>query len=160
MNAVLNLFCIFIFILTLFLFRFPNISDGNYAFHKVIIFILILFHQIILNTINKILQKCKINIKDVIHKSMQVALFSVIGYSICVDIKYMCITKPLLAYVPRDRNVRYLYVAILLIVVMALLHSVYMMFGFDNNECEKYDQQIFILNKEDQLKVDQLKQII
>lgn len=137
MNIFINLFFIFIFLLTIFTFKFPNINDDNYISHKILIFFLLLVYQFLLEIISKIRNHCKINIKDIVRNSLNVSLFGVIGYSIFIDFKYMSSTEEIVKNI--NNNYANIYLTLLIVSIIALSKFIKVIFTNNSNDCIKYN---------------------
>lgn len=86
MNVFLNVFFLFLFVYTLTVFRLPNINDGRYILHKILFFIGIFCFQFTLLLMSKMMQKCKIDIEELLFNAFSTALYGILGYSFYNDI--------------------------------------------------------------------------
>ena len=88
MNIFIEMFFLYAYILLLFLFKLPDVSNNNYLAHKFMIFfnLSIFFFATIL--IKKINNGCKIKPHELIQNTIMNSLICVIGYAIYVDLLY------------------------------------------------------------------------
>lgn len=89
MNIFTDIIFLFVYLIVLFYFRFPDITNNKYIFHKVIIFVSVFVFRFVVELIKKIKNKCKIEPLDILKESLLYALLNVVGYSIYVDLMYM-----------------------------------------------------------------------
>ena len=82
---LLNLVFIFGLILSLLNFAI-NLDNRDYIKDKFIIFFSIFLFQIIIMVISCIINKCVINMYKILNDSLNIALISVIGYSVYHDL--------------------------------------------------------------------------
>ncbi len=137
MNIFINLLLLLVFIYAIVYLKFPDIESNNYIQHKFILFVLTFFFQFVYTIISKIKDRCRIEIKDVVRSSLQVAIATIIGYSIFTDIKHMDSgVKAILA--TTNDNMLYLYVSIIITLFVALIRTMDIMFSSKYGDCVKY----------------------
>ena len=83
----------FIFIFLCFLTRIAGYNQYNLLQNKFFIFIAFFFFQIVVNSLSYSKKKCSPNIKNIFNDSLFVALLSIIGYSIYIDLLTMKSTQ-------------------------------------------------------------------
>jgi hypothetical protein len=93
MNVFTDVLFLFVYLIILFYFKVPDITNTNYLLHKLVIFISLLVFYYILEIIKKIKGKCKIDQKKIMGEALNNSLYGVIGYSIYVDLMYMNFSK-------------------------------------------------------------------
>ena len=97
MNILINFIIISLFILLILYIKLPLLTDDNVILNKFILFIGIFALEIIILSFDKISRDCSTTnivkdcgcskkIIDIIKEAVKVALLSVIGYSIYIDI--------------------------------------------------------------------------
>lgn len=87
MHLVFNFIILFIFLYLMLYFGVPNIGNGHYVYHKVIIFLLIFIFQFILYIISDFNDR-KYTIREIATKTVLTSLACVIGYAIFNDLIY------------------------------------------------------------------------
>jgi len=135
MNIFANIFFVFLFLLTLFMFRIVNVSSESYIMHKVIIFTAVFFYQLSLVLVTQIRSKCKIEMDKIISSALQMGLFAVIGYSIFIDMKYMPMTRHTTNLMLNSRS-RSVYVSLMMTVTIAVIKSIQLMFKNNYTSCD------------------------
>lgn len=147
MNLFANIFFVFIYLLVMLYFRIPDISENNWIWHKVIIFLALFCYQFLLELINKIKNKCKIEMVDIVSSSLQTSVAGVIGYSIYTDLRIMCSQDDSLmnamtninslVMIEPGTNKEYLLSAGVITLVITFIRLIGLMFG-SNTDCIKY----------------------
>jgi hypothetical protein len=136
MNIFTNLLFTLVFLNIITYLKFPDIENKSYLEHKFIYFICVFFFQVSLLIIVKIKNNCKIVLKDIIHESLMTGIYSVIGYSIYVDIM---ITDKYKDFVVERINEKMLptMVCIIIIMFLAITKFIEIMFSNKMNNCIK-----------------------
>jgi len=139
MHILVNILFIFIFLFTLFYFKFPNLRDNRYILHKIIIFISLFCFQFVISIISKIKAKCKINIHEIISSSLRIAITGIIGYSIWNDLLYSgIVTKYYMLYFG-DPKILYLNVTIIITLFITTVEIIKLLCSAQNIKCIKYN---------------------
>jgi uncharacterized membrane protein YbhN (UPF0104 family) len=89
MSITAESLALFIFLLVLFYFKFPDITNNNYIFHKLIIFIATFVFKFVIELYKKIKEDEKIDAMDILNNSVHYSLYNIIGYSLYIDLMYM-----------------------------------------------------------------------
>lgn len=135
MNAIINIFFIFVFLLlVLILFNIPNI-ESNPIVGKIIIFLLLFIYQFVLLIIVYIVKKCKIDIIDIIKICTETSIIGVIGYSVFNDLHYMGVSDGGLLdseYKPQ------IYLSVIITSLLTLVNVVKLLFGYMPYQCVGY----------------------
>jgi len=88
MNIFTDTIFLLVYLMILFYFHIPDITNNNYLFHKLIIFISILAFRYIIEIIKKIKDRQKVDPFEVLNSSLYYALFGIIGYGVYMDLMY------------------------------------------------------------------------
>jgi len=86
MRVIVNLLIVFILTYILLYFKCPDINNTDFIKQKAILFAIIYSLQVVLELIDKIIQKCKIDINEIASDALYTATAAVIGFSIYNDI--------------------------------------------------------------------------
>lgn len=89
MDLLINILLLFVYLIILFYFGIPDITNTNYLMHKALLFVGILIFNYAFYLIKKMKEKNKINYKKLLANSIYYALFGIVGYSIYIDLMYM-----------------------------------------------------------------------
>lgn len=87
----------FIYIFIALNIGIPGVYKENFLQNKIILFIGFFLFQLLVNSVSKIQSKCKTKISNIMNDSFFVALLSVIGYSIFLDLSMMKNTNAIIA---------------------------------------------------------------
>lgn len=136
MNPFINLLILFIFVGILFALNIVNINSDNYLFTKFALFILLFCFQFVLELLTKMSNNCKIYTKTLLGASVHIALLGVLGYSVCIDLKHMNLTKNIVHNITMNKKMAILCTTIIIIAVIAIAKSIELLFNFDNDKCE------------------------
>lgn len=134
MNIFTDIIFLFVYLLTLFYFKFPDITNNKYAFHKAIIFITVLVFRFMIELIKKIKNKCKIDALDILKDSLLYSLITVVGYSIYVDLMYMNICSDYNISISTD-NQRYLVSSFVISMFTLFISAFQMVFKMGESKC-------------------------
>ena len=139
MNIFANLFFIFLFLLVLLFLKIPDLDyNDNYILHKVVIFVLIFCYQFLLLITNKIRKRCKIDIMETIKESLQMALYTVLGYSIFIDLKIMDSTADYVDVAMNKKGYNKVFLSSFIIGVIAIIKATGLIFTGSGSKCETY----------------------
>ncbi len=95
MNIITNTLLLFVFIYISLIIGVPGLEHANLIKDKIFLFCGIFIFQLLLKSIYKMRNKCKnIDIKSIIQESFFVAMLSVIGFSLYIDLLNMENTRP------------------------------------------------------------------
>jgi hypothetical protein len=108
MNTIIEAFFLFIYLIIIFYFHFPNITNNNYLFHKIIIFILAFVFKFSIELGKKIKKSEKVDPIEILKDSSNYALYNILGYSIYIVMMYMNIPYENLYININNDNQRYL----------------------------------------------------
>lgn len=86
MNLLINFIVIYLFVMIMIALKLPYISNENIIVNKLYLFIGVFLLQVVVLTANKLNQKCKASQKDTMKEAAQIALLSIVGYSLYIDI--------------------------------------------------------------------------
>jgi hypothetical protein len=89
MSIIVESIFLFIYLMTLFFFKFPDITNNNYLFHKLIIFITTFIFKFAIELYKKIKENTKVDPMEILNNSVEYSLFNILGYSIYIDLMYM-----------------------------------------------------------------------
>ena len=89
MSVIIETIFLFIYLITLFYFRFPDITNNNYLFHKLIIFISTFVFKFVAELFKKIKENQKVDPVEILKESVHYSLYNILGYSIYIDLMYM-----------------------------------------------------------------------
>ena len=89
MNILSTFVLQFFFIYLSLIIGIPGIDKNNILKNKIILFIGIFIFQIMINSITKIKEDCKVSLNKLLIDAFFVSLVSIIGYSFYVDIVIM-----------------------------------------------------------------------
>lgn len=132
-----------IFIYVLLFFGIPDITNDNYLIHKLLLFIAVFIFYYIVQLIKKIKNKCQINSREMLEKSLFVGLLTVIGYSVYVDLINMEWSK---GYFEDIHTVnlykRFAVVTLIIIVLLTLVMLIGLMFAVPTDECSQSESSI------------------
>lgn len=92
----------------MFYIKFPDITNNNYLFHKLIIFILTFVLKFVAELIRKIKDKKKVDPGEILYDSINYSLYNIVGYSIYIDLMYMNIDCKSICINVNSDNQRYL----------------------------------------------------
>lgn len=135
MNIFIDVLFLFIYLTLLFYFKIPDITNNNYIFHTIVIFILILAFNYVMETIKKIRNKCKIDLGKVFNIAIDNSLYGIIGYSLYVylmytDLSCVCDFKPI-----SDDNARFVFVSSIISFFMLFVNCIKSVFATGNEIC-------------------------
>jgi hypothetical protein len=123
MNPFLNLLFLFLFILAVFYFV-VDVNNQYYLRDKLVIFIAMFFFQFVLTLISKIINKCKIELYEVVNDCLRTAFVGVIGYSVYTDLTLMEDYKDIFEPDPLNKHKAVWMVSITIILLMTLTKTV------------------------------------
>lgn len=133
----------FIFIFISLNIGIPGVYKENYLQNKIILFIGFFLFQLLVNAVSKIQSKCKTKMSNIINDSFFVALLSVIGYSIFLDLSMMKNTNTIIA--PFLENVHLTNLLLSGIIASFIFSTKVLQIIFLGNEtCNNIDNQFEI----------------
>lgn len=136
MNIFTDLLFLFLFLYSVLFFKIPDIENDNYINHKFILFIAIFVFAFTTQIIAKLRNNCKIDHIDTTSKSFQIAIASIIGYSLYIDLNVMEWSKDYLSSVINSKYSLYLVVSIIMIMFIATIKIIQLLFiNETNNIC-------------------------
>lgn len=135
MNTLIDILLLFGFLYVIFLFKFPNIENTNYLYNKFLVFVLIFLFNFMVQFITKIISGCNILYDEIIGKSLEVALYGVIGYSIFVDLSIMNGTKTYIQSFGKSSYSLYLVAAIVVIAFIAMMKTFKLLLSTNEYVC-------------------------
>jgi hypothetical protein len=133
MNIFTDIFFLFIYLTLLFYFKFPDITNNNYIFHKLIIFISVFVFRFVIELIKKIKNKCKVDPLEILKESLLYSLFNIVGYSIYIDLMYMNVCSNYNININSD-NQRFL-IASLIMTIFTMLISAGKLLFIKSQQC-------------------------
>jgi hypothetical protein len=89
MSVIIETIFLFIYLITLFYFRFPDITNNNYLFHKLVIFVSTFVFKFVVELFKKIKENQKVDPIEILKESVHYSLYNILGYSIYIDLMYM-----------------------------------------------------------------------
>ena len=108
MSVTIESLVLLIFLFVLFYFKFPDITNNNYLFHKLIIFVSTFVLKFVIELSKKIKENEKIDAMETLKESAHFSLYNIIGYSIYLDLIYMNIPYENLYIDINSDNQRYI----------------------------------------------------
>ena len=87
----------FIFMFLALLIGVPGSSENNLLKNKLLLFCGFFIFQIVINSVTNTQKNCNTNISNIFNDSLFVALLSIIGYSIYIDLVTMKATQNLIS---------------------------------------------------------------
>jgi hypothetical protein len=134
MNLFTNICLIYLFLVFLFSFKIIDLHNNQFVLHKLLLFLSVFFFQFFLKFFIKIINNCPINLSSLINLSSQFALFSIIGYSIYLDTKFMTYAN-VISDIINKKYTSTIYIAFVIVFVISFIKSIQMMFGFKCDDC-------------------------
>lgn len=108
MSLITESLILFVFLFVLFYFKFPDITNNNYLFHKLLIFVSTFVLKFVIELCKKIKESEKIDAMEILKQSAHFSLYNIIGYSIYIDLIYMKIPYENLYINLESDNQRYI----------------------------------------------------
>jgi hypothetical protein len=124
MNIITDIFLLFVYLMTLFYFRFPNITNTNYLFHKLIIFISVFVFKFVIELGKKIKEDKKVDPVEILKDSSNFSLYNILGYSLYIDMMYMNIPYENLAININSDNQRFLIASAIMTITVSVVGSI------------------------------------
>lgn len=135
MNIFTNIVFTFIFLNLMTFFKFPDVTSRSFIKNKFIIFVSMFFFQMALDIIAKMKNKCKINIKVIVEKSLMISLYSILGYSCYTDLVHMEKTQ---YFFQQHKRVQAVVVCMIIILFLAVIRALEVIFTNESRDkCEK-----------------------
>ena len=89
MSVIIETLFLFIYLTILFYFKFPDITNNNYLFHKMIIMIMTFVFKFVIELYKKIKNEEKVDPIVILNESVNYSLYCIIGYSVYIDLMYI-----------------------------------------------------------------------
>jgi hypothetical protein len=89
MSLIAESLILFVFLFILFYFKFPDITNNNYLFHKLILFVSTFVFKFVIELGKKIKDNEKVDAMEILKETIHFSLYNIIGYSIYIDLIYM-----------------------------------------------------------------------
>lgn len=140
MNALVNIFLVFMFLILILYFRIPNIDNNNYILHKLILFLMLFIYQFVILLISNIKNNCKINPTNMFISSIETAIIGIIGYSIYTDLHFVKIEDFGDIMIEDDSSLKYLYVTIIITLLLTFVNTIKLLAGYTPYQCLSYNQ--------------------
>ncbi len=137
MNVLTYIIFLFIYLNVLFYFNIPSLSDDNYIYHKLILFINIFVFNFFTQIITKIRNKCNTTIENIISKSLKIATYTIIGYSLFIDLKIMNSTKKYVEPYISDSQSQMLFVSTIISMFVLIMKLIEIILNNTNDACVK-----------------------
>jgi len=134
MNPFFNLLLLFLFVIAVFYFVI-DVSNQRFLMDKLIIFVAMFFFQFVLMLISKVINKCKININELVNECLRVALVSVIGYSVYTDLTIMDSTKDTFEFDPINPHKSKWAASIIIIVLLTFVKTIQLLLEGEQYNC-------------------------
>lgn len=104
--GIVNLGSLFITIYIPLLIGVSWISPNNLIWNKAVLFVGVFLVQLMMDLMNKIKDKCKVKLTEIIYHSFHTASISVLGYSLYTDMLLMETTKEYLLLFGRSKQAK------------------------------------------------------
>ena len=134
MNIFTDVLFLFIYLLTLFFFRIPNITNNSYITHKFYLFIAVFGYYYAVQLIKKIKIGCKVDPYSILHQSLNMAIYCVLGYAIFVDLLYMDWSKEYFGSIENTSR-RLITCASVVVSFVTLIKLIIMVFMIQVDDC-------------------------
>lgn len=121
MTVAIESFILFIFLFVLFYFKFPDITNSNYLFHKLILFISTFVFKFVVELFKKMKENEKIDPMETLKESAHFSLYNIIGYSIYIDLMYLSIPYENINIDINSDNQRYLISSLVTSIVVFII---------------------------------------
>lgn len=136
MNVFTEQLFIFIFLFALIYFKMPDISDDNYIYHKFMLFVSSFAFYFVIQVISKIRNNCKTDTSEMLRKSMEVAVSTIIGYSVFVDLTIMQSTRDFMTSIIQQSDYnKYLMACIITILFITIIRAIQLLFNNKAYQC-------------------------
>lgn len=134
MNIFTDILFLFIYILTLFFLRIPNITNNNYITHKFYLFVAVFGYYYIIQLIKKIKNGCKVDPYSILYQSLNMAIYCVLGYAIFIDLLYMDWSKDYFGSI-ENQSKRFITCAFVIILFVTLIKLMITIFKTQVDDC-------------------------
>lgn len=131
MNVLINISLIFIFLITSFYFKYPDLTTNNYILHKLIIFATLYCFQFVIMLIDSVRKGCRVDVYDIAKNSLETAIGGVLGYTVYTDLLLADVVK--LKGV--SDNVKNLNITIVVTLFITLMKVIRIIFEDKNISC-------------------------
>lgn len=133
MNVIINIFFIFLFLLAIMFFKIVDLEYGNPILNKLVLFSLLFVYQFVILLFASVINKCKINITNILYSCLETSLIGVIGYSLYYDLQTFDTSMIL-----DGTNIFYMTLTITLL--LTFINIIKLLFGFVPYSCIHYQQ--------------------
>ena len=124
----------FVFIFLSLLIGVPGTDKYNILKNKLILFSGIFIFQIVINSLNKLNNRCNVRIKDIINDSFFVSLLSIIGYSIYIDLLTMENTRSLIKPYLENKHLNSLLISCIIVIFIFCI-KIFQIIVSGNEQC-------------------------
>ena len=138
MNLLLNIILMFVFIFLSLIIGVPGTGNNNPIKNKAYLFFGIFIFQLLIDLVEKIRNKCKVEIRDLIQRGVFIATISVIGYSIYIDLSLIESTKTYLKKVATNRVYSSGAISITISLFTLGIRLLEFLIKGANNDCVRY----------------------
>jgi hypothetical protein len=136
MNIITNSVLIFIFIFVSLIIGVPGLENDNLLKNKFYLFCGVFIFQLMLKSIYKIKYNCKNReIKSIVNEAIITGIFSVIGYSIYIDLLNMSDTREIILPYVSNQNTHALLIASVISLFILCSKSVEIIVTNKKDEC-------------------------
>ena len=142
MNILSTFVLQFFFIYLSLIIGIPGIDKNNILKNKIILFIGIFIFQIMINSITKIKEDCKVSLNKLLIDAFFVSLVSIIGYSFYVDIVIMDPTNNFIKSLFANKQTNALLISAIISLFVFIIRFFQRLFSEDIIKCEdnNYDR--------------------
>lgn len=127
MNMFIDILILFVYILTLLYFKLPDVSNNNYLFHKFYLFIGIFGFYYVYQIIKHVINNEMIEQYTILQKSIKMATYCLIGYSIYTDLTNMDWSKTFIQKFDTP-NKKYIIISLVIITFITFIQMIDMLF--------------------------------
>lgn len=133
MNIFIETILLFVYVFMMLQYKILDIESDNLIFHKLHIFVSVGLFYFVIQLIKKILNKCVIDVHQLLNQSIITSIICILGYSIYIDLTLMKSTK---SYINSENLNKNLTVAITMIGFYMLVQLSFAMFQTRKDICE------------------------
>lgn len=149
MGVITETLIMFAFIYMIFAYKILDDNDDNLVKNKIILFISLYCFYFTLNILDKIYSKCKIDIKYISSRAIQIAIYGVLGYVLYNDLAIMDYTKNIVGNISDlmsdedTLSAKMLYnknimITMIIILFISMIRIIERLFVGHMNECISY----------------------
>lgn len=120
-------------------FNIPDISDGNYILHKLILFVSLFVFSFVTQIISGMKSKCPLNQFGLMNNSIHISTIGIIGYSLFIDLVNMETTHEYMSSLITSKYVMFLIASVIIVLLISVVKIVNMLFEnpSDKDRCDK-----------------------